>query len=135
MTTAFNGELLVPVSVGEVIDKIAILRIKSSRISDPVKLSNVHTELSALDELFSSAFPDLSNEAAAAIAALQEVNEILWVIEDDIRLCEANGDFSSVFIELARSVYITNDKRASLKKTLNLMLGSRFVEEKSYASI
>jgi uncharacterized protein DUF6165 len=121
----------VPVSFGEVLDKITILEIKSERIADAEKVKNVRLEL---DEL--SATWDEAVEGQAAIADLRRqlkaVNEELWEIEDDIRDQEAAQDFGPRFIELARAVYVTNDKRAAIKKEVNLALGSRFVEEKSY---
>ena len=121
----------VPVSFGEVLDKITILEIKSERIKDNAKLKNVKLELNELNATWTDAVSDQS-----AIAQLRQqlkaVNEELWVIEDDIRDQEADQDFGARFIALARAVYVTNDKRASLKKDINLALGSRFVEEKSY---
>lgn len=121
----------VPVSFGEVLDKITILEIKSERIADPEKVKNVRLELDELSSTWNEAVQD-----QAAIADLREqlkaVNEELWVIEDDIRDQEAAQDFGAKFIELARAVYVTNDKRAAIKKEVNLALGSRFVEEKSY---
>lgn len=123
--------ITVPVSFGEVLDKITILEIKSERIADPAKLKNVRLELDELSRTWDEAVPD-----QAAIAELRRqlkaVNESLWVIEDDIRDQEAAQDFGPRFIELARAVYVTNDQRAKLKKDINLALGSRFVEEKSY---
>jgi hypothetical protein len=123
--------LKVPVSFGEVLDKITILEIKSERIKDDAKLKNVKLELNELNATWTDAVSDQS-----AIAQLRQqlkaVNEELWVIEDDIRDQEADQNFGARFIELARAVYVTNDKRASLKKDINLALGSRFVEEKSY---
>ena len=119
--------ITVPVSFGEVLDKITILEIKSERISDPAKNANVVTELEALNGIWSAAVADESH-----IAELRAQLKALWVIEDDIRDCERAQDFGATFIELARSVYFTNDKRAALKKSINLALGSRFVEEKSY---
>lgn len=126
-------EMLTPVSIGEVADKITILRIKSERIKDPAKLVNIHAELDALNAVFHKHFPELSGEVTAAIAELQTINEKLWVIEDDIRDCERAKDFGSKFVELARAVYFTNDERARVKKVINLALGSAYVEEKSYA--
>ncbi|WP_148861663.1 DUF6165 family protein [Marinobacter fonticola] len=121
----------VPVSFGEVLDKITILEIKSERIKDEEKVRNVRLELDELSETWNQAVQD-----QAAISELRQqlktVNEQLWVIEDDIRDQEAAQDFGSRFIELARAVYVTNDKRAAIKKEVNLALGSRFVEEKSY---
>ncbi len=127
-----DGEMLVPVSVGEVADKIAILEIKNERIKDEAKLVNVRAELSALSATFNQQFPNLGEDVIAALKELKEINEKLWVIEDDIRICESKQDFGSTFIELARAVYFTNDERAKVKKVINLALGSKYVEEKSY---
>lgn len=121
----------VPVSFGEVLDKITILEIKSERIKDEVKVKNVRLELDELSATWDEAVQDQS-AIADLRAQLKAVNEELWEIEDDIRDQEAEQDFGSRFIELARAVYVTNDKRAAIKKDVNLALGSRFVEEKSY---
>ncbi len=121
----------VPVSFGEVLDKITILEIKSERIKDEAKLKNVRLELDELSATWNDAVED-QNAIADLRAQLKAVNEELWVIEDDIRDQEAAQDFGPRFIELARAVYVTNDKRAAIKKDVNLALGSRFVEEKSY---
>lgn len=121
----------VPVSFGEVLDKITILEIKSERIKDEAKLKNVRLELDELSATWDEAVTDQS-AIADLRAQLKAVNEELWVIEDDIRDQEAAQDFGDRFIELARAVYVTNDKRAAIKKDVNLALGSRFVEEKSY---
>ncbi len=121
----------VPVSFGEVLDKITILEIKSERIKDEAKLKNVRLELGELSATWNDAVEDQS-AIADLRAQLKAVNEELWVIEDDIRDQEAAQDFGPRFIELARAVYVTNDKRAAIKKDVNLALGSRFVEEKSY---
>ncbi len=121
----------VPVSFGEVLDKITILEIKSERIKDEAKLKNVRLELEELSATWNDAVEDQS-AIADLRAKLKAVNEELWVIEDDIRDQEAAQDFGPRFIELARAVYVTNDKRAAIKKDVNLALGSRFVEEKSY---
>ncbi|SFR85229.1 hypothetical protein SAMN05216203_3476 [Marinobacter daqiaonensis] len=121
----------VPVSFGEVLDKITILEIKSERIKDDAKLKNVRLELDELTATWNEAVPD-QKRIADLRSQLKAVNEELWEIEDDIRDQEAEQDFGSRFIELARSVYITNDRRAAIKKDVNLALGSRFVEEKSY---
>jgi hypothetical protein len=131
----FSGELVVPVSVGEVADKISILKIKAERITDPAKLVNVTKELQALDAVFAGAFPELSDAVQDMLAELKAINEKLWVIEDDIRDCERAADFGPKFVELARAVYFTNDDRARVKKAINLALGSAYVEEKSYASV
>lgn len=121
----------VPVSFGEVLDKITILEIKSERIKDEAKLKNVRLELDELSTTWNEAVQDPS-AIADLRAQLKSVNEQLWEIEDDIRDQEAAQDFGPRFIELARAVYVTNDKRAAIKKEVNLALGSRFVEEKSY---
>ncbi len=125
------SEILVPVSFGELLDKIAILQIKSERISDPAKLTNVRNELSAL-EISWMAHPAAGHDIVRLRAALKAVNERLWVIEDDIRLKEQAQTFDDEFVQLGRSVYIENDERARIKKEINLALGSSYVEEKSY---
>ena len=125
------SELLVPVSFGELLDKIAILQIKSERMSDPAKLANVRKELSALEHSWMQ-HPAAGGDIAQLRAQLKAVNERLWDIEDEIRDCENAGDFGEKFISLARSVYITNDRRAALKREVNSTLGSGLVEEKSY---
>ncbi len=126
-------DILVPISPGELLDKITILRIKSARMTDETKLRNVRVELDALEQTWRE-----SGAAVPAVvadeAALQKVNEELWDIEDRIRDKERAGEFDAVFIELARSVYVTNDERARFKKNINMTLGSRLVEEKSYQS-
>ncbi|MDB3892468.1 DUF6165 family protein [Alphaproteobacteria bacterium] len=121
----------VPLSTGEVLDKITILEIKSERISDAGKLENIHNELSQLQPLVAGA-PFDSDELKALIAELKSINEELWVIEDDIREQERESNFGEVFIALARAVYVTNDRRADVKKRINLATGSDLVEEKSY---
>ena len=124
-------DILVPVSPGELLDKITILRIKSTRMTDPAKLANVRVELEALERTWrdsGAAVPEVAGDEAA----LQRVNEALWDIEDRIRDKELAREFDAVFIELARAVYVTNDERAAIKKRINLALGSRIVEEKSY---
>lgn len=125
------SEILVPVSFGELLDKIAILQIKSERMSDPAKLANVRNELSALDATW-GAHPASTQDIDALRADLKAVNERLWVIEDDIRLQEKAQAFDAEFVRLARAVYFENDIRARIKKDINLALGSSYVEEKSY---
>ena len=125
------SEILVPVSFGELLDKIAILQIKSERMSDPAKLANVRKELAALESTW-SAHPAAAQDIAALRADLKAVNERLWVIEDDIRLQEKAQAFDDEFVRLARAVYFENDIRARVKKDINLALGSAYVEEKSY---
>ena len=125
------SEILVPVSFGELLDKIAILQIKSERMSDPAKLANVRNELVALETTW-AAHPAAAQEIASLRAELKAVNERLWVIEDDIRLKEKAQAFDDEFVRLARAVYFENDIRARVKKDINLALGSAYVEEKSY---
>jgi len=125
------SEILVPVSFGELLDKIAILQIKSERMVDPAKLANVRNELSALERTWMG-HPAAGGDIARLRADLKSVNERLWVIEDDIRIKEKAQAFDAEFIELARSVYFENDQRARIKKDINLALGSAYVEEKSY---
>ena len=121
----------VPVSYGELIDKITILEIKSQHISDAAKLANVRKELDLLAATW-SADPASATDISAEKAELLAVNQALWTIEDDIRIKEKAKAFDQEFIELARAVYVTNDKRAAIKREINLRLGSALVEEKSY---
>ncbi|QDW67402.1 DUF6165 family protein [Luteimonas granuli] len=125
------SEISVPVSFGELLDKIAILQIKSERMTDPAKLANVRNELSALEKAW-MAHPAAGKDIARLRAELKAVNERLWVIEDEVRLKEKAQAFDAKFVRLARSVYVQNDERARLKKEINLALGSGYVEEKSY---
>lgn len=125
------SDILVPVSPGELLDKITILRIKAARILDPAKLGHVRLELELLEQTWrESRFSD--SDIVRDERALQQVNERLWDIEDRIRDKEARQIFDREFIELARAVYQSNDERAAIKKRINLALGSRLVEEKSY---
>jgi hypothetical protein len=125
--TMKTNVLTIPASIGETLDKISILSIKSDRITDGRKLSNVHTELA---QLVSAAcdhrYPELEAE-------LRSVNEALWDIEDRIRVKERLQEFDDEFVQLARSVYVTNDKRAEIKRRINELSGSALIEEKSYA--
>jgi uncharacterized protein YkuJ len=124
-------EIKVPVSPGELLDKITILRIKSRRMTDAEKLANVRLELDALQETWAgSAYARVDIDAE--VSALLAVNERLWVIEDDIRDQERAQNFGAEFIRLARAVYFENDERAAIKRRINLKLGSSIVEEKSY---
>lgn len=125
-------QMMVEVSVGEVIDKITILELKNAKISDPAKLANVQAELTTLNDTVAAALAPTA-ELDALRAELYAINAALWEIEDEIRICESRGDFGPRFIELARAVYVTNDQRATVKKKINLAVGSRLVEEKSYA--
>jgi len=124
-------DILVPISPGELLDKITILRIKQVRIPDAAKLANVKLELALLEQTWRDCGRD-AQELAADVRALQEVNERLWDIEDRIRDKEAKQSFDRDFIELARAVYVCNDERAAIKKRINVLLGSRLIEEKSY---
>ena len=122
----------IEVSNGEILDKITILVIKSKRITDPVKLKNINAEL---DELipFLDVVDYKSNVIVnSLVKELESVNEKLWVIEDKLRDKEKLKQFDDEFIELARSVYFTNDERANVKKKLNEITNSKFTEEKSY---
>ncbi len=124
-------DILVPVSPGELLDKITILRIKASRMTDATKVANVRLELDLLEQTWRDSGAAIA-AVAADEAALQRVNEALWDIEDDIRDKELAQQFDARFVELARAVYVTNDERAAIKKRINVALGSRIVEEKSY---
>ena len=124
-------DILVPISPGELLDKITILRIKQARILDAGKLANVKLELALLERTWRDS-GGAAHDVAQDERALQEVNERLWDIEDRIRDKEAKQSFDRDFIELARAVYVCNDERAAIKKRINLQLGSRLVEEKSY---
>ena len=124
-------ELLVPLSPGELLDKITILRIKVARIQDAAKLANVKRELALLEQPWKDSGAAVQ-DVALDERALENVNERLWDIEDRIRDKEAHQTFDREFIELARAVYICNDERAAIKKRINLQLGSPLVEEKTY---
>ena len=124
-------EVLVPLSPGELLDKITILRIKVARIQEAAKLANVKLELSLLEQIWKDAGA-AAHDVALDERALENVNERLWDIEDRIRDKEARQTFDRDFIELARAIYICNDERAAIKKHINQQLGSRLVEEKSY---
>lgn len=124
-------EILVPVSPGELLDKITILRIKSARMSDADKLVNVRRELDLLESVWLAAVPQ-GIDISAEERALMEVNAKLWDVEDRLRAMESERYFGDEFVEQARAVYFTNDDRAAIKKRINLALGSALVEEKSY---
>lgn len=125
--------LLVPVSWGELLDKITILQIKSERIGDAAKLQNIRHELALLLSIRDDQ-TSLPQELDALVVSLRQVNERLWEIEDAIRFCEKKKDFGPGFVELARAVYHNNDRRAELKYQINALLGSSVIEEKSYQS-
>ena len=127
--------LLIPASVGELIDKITILEIKRERITDSAKQQNIQRELLALMAVVEQQLLGYPNGALANLGReLSAVNQQLWMIEDDIRACERQGDFGARFIELARAVYHRNDERAAIKRQINELCGSELVEEKSYAA-
>jgi hypothetical protein len=122
----------IKVSVGEVFDKLSILEIKKSKLTDPAKLQNVQKEYDYLNQILESSriadsvkFHDFYNQ-------LLEVNSLLWDVEDGKRACERNQEFGESFVQLARQVYIKNDLRASIKKQINTYYRSEFTEEKSY---
>ena len=124
--------ILVPVSFGELLDKISILQIKSERMVDAAKLANVRRELNALENLWMAHSAAAAHDIVVLRAELKAVNERLWVIEDDIRFKEQAQAFDDAFVQLARRVYFENDTRARIKREINLALGSELVEEKSY---
>lgn len=122
-----------PISLGELIDKITILEIKAINMSDEGKLKNVLHELKILSAKVESLLDHKGLEKLAPLKlSLRQINQELWVIEDDIRDCERDKQFDQKFIDLARAVYVTNDQRAAIKKEINLAFGSELVEEKSY---
>lgn len=122
---------MIPASVGEVMDKLTILQIKAERITDSEKRVNIHNEIAALEPVC-NAEAYQTETVTNLVIALKGVNEELWDIEDKIRLKEAAKHFDEEFIALARAVYVTNDRRAELKKQINQETGSDLVEEKSY---
>lgn len=124
-------ELRIPVSAGELLDKISILSIKEARIPDEAKLANVRKELQLLWSV-AEGLPISESQLSLWLSALREVNETLWEIEDEIRGCEARRDFQETFISLARSVYRKNDERSRIKREINEATGSEIMEEKSY---
>lgn len=121
------------IACGELLDKITILQIKTERIKDPEKLKNIQTELeSLLDTYEHSLSKEMRDELEELVTELKKINETLWDIEDNIRDKERAQEFDTRFVELARSVYFTNDERCAVKRKINMKLGSRIVEEKSY---
>ena len=119
------------ISVGELIDKITILQIRTERINDAAKLANINYELGVLESVLERDIGDLA-QLPKLQRALKAVNERIWVLEDDIRECERLGEFGDKFVTCARAIYRANDERATLKKQLNEAAGSSIVEEKSY---
>ena len=124
-------EIMVPISVGELVDKVTILSIKNERIQDQAKLQNIQTELTALKSTCQAAAISLNDNL---VKELRLVNEALWEVEDNLREAERLQKFDAQFIEWARSVYKHNDKRFTLKAELNKQYGSQLSEEKSYES-
>jgi hypothetical protein len=124
--------LKVDISFGELLDKITILQIKSERISDAAKLQNIHHEMELLQSIWEKS-DEVKIDIKFEIYELKSINEKLWDIEDNIRDKELKKEFDKDFIELARSVYVMNDKRADFKRKINVKLNSELVEEKSYA--
>ena len=129
--TVAGGAITVAIAPGELIDKITILEIKLERIKEPAKLENIRREMEILAHTSADGLAQ-SEELDGLTQELKDVNERLWQIEDDIRACEAAGDFGPRFIELARAVYINNDQRARAKRDINVLLGSDIIEEKAY---
>ena len=122
----------VEVSNGELLDKLSILELKLKNIKDNKKLINIKNEHVGLSPLCNNLFDNYGNELRSLYVKLTEINAELWNIEDDIRECERNKDFGDEFVRLARAVYFTNDKRSDVKKSINLLTQSGFIEEKSY---
>jgi hypothetical protein len=125
--------ITVEVAAGELLDKITILEIKEAKFTDATKLANVRAELATLRAARDANLP-ATPEIERAVDGLREVNRHLWEIEDEIRAHERQQDFGARFVELARAVYKTNDRRAALKREINDLTGSRLKEEKSYAA-
>ena len=121
----------IPVSVGELVDKITILEIKKKIIKDKKKLINIKNELEFLNNILKKKVK-LDNLIKKEISSLKKINMKLWVIEDGKRNCETNKNFGKKFLLLARNVYIYNDKRAKIKLNINMLTGSKIIEEKSY---
>ena len=122
----------VEISNGELLDKLSILELKLKNIKDNKKLINIKNEHGGLSPLCNNLFDNYGNELRNLYVKLSEINAELWKIEDDIRECERNKEFGDEFVRLARAVYFTNDKRSDVKKSINLLTESGFVEEKSY---
>lgn len=129
---AIHQQITAPISIGELIDKMTILQIKLKKIHDPKKLEHVYLELQLLDKVY-KAHVTSNPELIGLIEQLRKINEKLWGIEDTLRVKESLQEFDSEFIEVARSVYFTNDERGRLKREINKLTGSILVEEKQYA--
>jgi len=128
-----TNNILVPISVGELIDKISILKIKEKKITNKNKQKNIIKELNFLEKIYKSNIKK-NKKLDHYEKQLIKINKILWEIEDKIRNCESKRDFKETFIKLARSVYINNDKRSKIKREINTITGSNLIEEKSYKS-
>lgn len=128
---ASQYSVMIEVSIGELIDKITILEIKSERITNPEKLFHIHNELTSLKNTYEQTITP-SKELNELYHDLKKINEQLWRIEDDIRRCELNRSFGNLFVSLARSVYFTNDQRYAIKRQINDLLGCRLVEVKEH---
>jgi septation ring formation regulator EzrA len=126
-------KILAEISVGELFDKITILNIKTKKISDNDKLRNIHTELKTLNDQSKKITVSDAQALNDLVIKLQKINEDLWDIENFKRECEAKKDFGESFIKLSRDVHFKNDKRAILKKEINLLSNSQIVEEKDYS--
>lgn len=124
------SKILIEISAGELYDRITILQIKANNINNKMQLDNIHKELKYL--LNKESLLHKNDTLLDLFKDLKKVNEQLWKIEDRIRECEKDKDFGDRFVELARSVYIFNDKRSFLKREISTLVGSRFIEEKSY---
>ena len=122
----------IEISIGELVDKLSILEIKLLNIKDPHKLTNVYKELETLNPYFQDLLDEYGINMKNLYTRISKINKTLWDIEDHIREKEAKQEFDKEFVELARSVYITNDQRAAVKKEINLLTKSELVEEKSY---
>ena len=125
------NKILVEVSIGELLDKISILEIKSEKIKDPKKLSFINDEYKILKDQLNTNIKNYS-EIESLYYSLKKINSKLWVIEDDKRLCEKNSDFGKKFIKLSRDVHFLNDERAKLKLEINNKTGSKIKEIKEY---
>ncbi len=128
-----KSDILVQISIGELLDKITILQIKLERIKDSAKLTNINRELGILTDIRVQCL-ESKLELSELEAELKKVNEIIWILEDDIRDHEHRKDFGPSFISLARSIYKANDRRAALKRQISDLTGSNIIDEKSYAS-
>ena len=126
-------KILAEISVGELFDKITILNIKTKKISDNDKLRNIHTELKTLNDQSKKITVSDAQALNDLVLKLQQINEDLWDIENFKRECEAKKDFGDIFIKLSRDVHFKNDKRAIIKKEINLLSNSQIVEEKEYS--